>query len=186
MADPEPQDVTLFLRGMRSGDPASHHLLTDFVYPKLRRMAHAYFQNEKRERVLQPTALVNEAYLRLVGHQDHNWRNRAHFFGAASQLMHRILIEHARSRLADKRRGELVPLEEAFGVSEERSVALLTLDEGMTELARISPRQAQIVEMRFFGGLTVDEVAEALGLTPRTVDRHWAVARAWLRRYLKR
>jgi RNA polymerase sigma factor (TIGR02999 family) len=99
--------------------------------------------------------------------------------------MHRILIEHARARLAEKRSAELVPLDEALGLGEERSVELLTIDEGLGELCRISPRQAQIVELRFFGGLTVDEVAEALGVTPRTVDRHWAVARAWLRRYLK-
>ena len=186
MADLSAQDVTAFLRRMQAGDRTALDGLTELVYPQLRRMAHAYFRSENRERVLQPTALVNEAYLRLIGHQDQNWQNRAHFFGAAAQLMRHILIDQARARLANRRSGEHVPLDEALGVSAERSVDLINLEDGLQELARLSPQQAQIVEMRFFAGLTIDEVAEALNLPPRTVDRNWAVARAWLRRYLKR
>jgi RNA polymerase sigma-70 factor, ECF subfamily len=171
---------------MQSGDRAAINALMDLIYPELRRIARTYLRGDPRERILQPTALVNEVYLRLVGHREHNWRNRAHFFGAASQLMHRILIERARARLADKRKGEAVPLDDVLELSNERSVELLALEKALAELAKISPRQAQVVEMRYFGGLTVEEAAEALGVTSRTVDRDWATACAWLRRYLQR
>lgn len=156
----------------------------DLIYPELRRIARTCFRGESRERVLQPTALVNEAYLRLVRHRDHHWRDRVHFFGAAAQLMRRILIEGARTRLAGKRKGETVALEAALALSSQRSIALVALDDALTDLAAVCPRQAKIVEMRYFGGLTVEEAAGALSVTPRTVDRDWAVARAWLRRRL--
>ncbi len=186
MPDSQPGNVTVLLRQMQSGDGVALDRLMELVYPDLRRIARAHFREERRERLLQPTALVNEAYLRLVAHREHNWRNRAHFFGAAAQLMRRILIERARARMADKRAGgEPEPLDEALGLSDGRPLELLALDEALAELARISPRQAQVVEMRYFGGLTVEEAAEALGLTARTIDRDWAVARAWLRRCLK-
>jgi RNA polymerase sigma-70 factor, ECF subfamily len=157
----------------------------NLIYPDLRRIARAHLRREPRERILQPTALVNEAYLRLVAHREHTWQNRAHFFGAAAQVMRRILIERARARLAEKRNGSAVPLEAALELSNERSVELVAIDHALVELAAISPRQAQVVEMRYFGGLTIEETAEAMGLTPRTVNRDWAIARAWLRRYLK-
>jgi RNA polymerase sigma-70 factor, ECF subfamily len=178
-------DVTLLLRRIEAGDRAALDPLMELIYPELRRVAQSLFQNESRERILQPTALVNEAYLRLVAHQQHNWRNRAHFFGAAARVMHRILVERARARLAEKRNSECVSLDDALGLTTQRSVELLALEDALSELARISPRQASVVQLRYFGGLTVEEAAEALGVTPRTVDRDWAVARAWLRRYLK-
>jgi len=182
---PQTGDVTVLLRRMQSGDRAALDLLMDLIYPELRRIAEALFRNESRERILQPTALVNEACLRLLSHQQHEWRNRAHFFGAAARLMHRVLVECARARLAEKRSAECVSLDELLGLGSRRSVELLALEDALAELARISERQARVVELRFFGGLTVEETAEALGLTSRTVDRDWAVARAWLRRYLK-
>ena len=186
MPDSQSGNVTVLLRQMQSGDSGALDDLMNLVYPELQRIARTHFRNERRERMLEPTALVNEAYLRLVAHREHNWRDQAHFFAAAAKLMRRILIERARARVAEKRAGgEAAPLDEALGLSYGRPLELLAVDGALTELARISPRQAQVVEMRYFGGLTVEEAAEALGVTPRTVDRDWAVARAWLRRYLR-
>jgi RNA polymerase sigma factor (TIGR02999 family) len=185
MSEEQPGEVTLLLRRLQSGDRPALDRLMELIYPELRRIAHAYWRQEPRERVLQPTALVNEAYLRLVAQHEHNWRNRAHFFGAAAGLMRRILIERARARLAAKRTGEAVPLEDAWGLSSQRSVEILAIEDALSELTKVSPRQAQVVEMRYFGGLTVEESAEALNTTSRTVERDWAVARAWLRRYLE-
>jgi RNA polymerase sigma-70 factor (ECF subfamily) len=182
----EPGEVTALLRRIESGDRAALDLLMDLIYPELRRIAQSLFRKEAGERILQPTALVNEAYLRLLAHQQHRWENRAHFLGAAARAMHRILIERARARLAGKRSAERVPIDEALGLTSHRAAELVALEDGLAELARVSPRQARVIELRYFGGLTVEETAEALGLTPRTVDRDWAVARAWLRRYLKR
>jgi RNA polymerase sigma-70 factor, ECF subfamily len=178
-------DVTVLLRRIEAGDRGALGPLMDLIYPELRRIAQTLFRNEGRERILEPTALVNEAYLRLVGHQQLTWRNRAHFLGAAARTMRRILVERARARLADKRGAELLALDEVLGPTNQHSVELGALEDALVELAQVSPRQASVVEMRYFGGLTVGEAAEALGITPRTVDRDWAVARAWLRRYLK-
>jgi RNA polymerase sigma-70 factor, ECF subfamily len=178
-------EVTVLLRRIEAGDRAARDLLINLIYPELHRMAAALFQNEPRERVLQPTALVHEAWLRLAAHQRNNWRKRAHFLGAAARAMHRVLIESARARLAEKRSAETVSLDDALGLSNRRPPELMALEDALLELARISPRQAGIVELRYFGGLSIEETAEALGLTSRTVDRDWAVARAWLRRYLK-
>ena len=188
MGEVRPGHVTVLLRRMQSGDRAAIDLLADLIYPDLRRIARACFRSETHERILQPTALVHEAWLRLVAHPEQTWRNRAHFFGAAAQLMRRILVESARARLAAKRRGETVAPEEAeaLGLTRGRSVELLALNDALSELAAVSPRQAQVVEMRYFAGLTIEEAAEALDLNPRTVERDWAVARAWLRRHLKR
>lgn len=182
---PQTADVTALLRRIEAGDRSAFDLLMDLIYPEMRRIARTLFRNESRERVLQPTALVNEAYLRLLAHHRHNWRNRAHFLGAAARLMHRILVERARARLAEKRAAESIPLDEALGLPSPQPVEMLFLEDALRELAQISERQASVVELRYFGGLTVEETAEVLGLIPRTVDRDWAVARAWLRRYLK-
>jgi RNA polymerase sigma factor (TIGR02999 family) len=137
--------------------------------------------------VLQPTALVHEAYCRLIEHEHHNWENRAHFSAAAGRLMRRILIDHARAQNAEKRKGgrTAIPLEHAMALSEEPSTDLLDLDEPLSELEQLSPRQARVVELRYFTGLSVPEVARVLGVNPRSVDRDWATARAWLRGRLK-
>jgi len=177
-------DLTLLMRQIGSGDRAAMNRLMTLIYPELHRIASAYFRDDPGEGILQPTALVNEAYLRLVAHRNQNWENRSHFFGAAALAMSRILIERARARGTCKRSAELVALEEGLALGNGRSVELQTLDDALTELAKISPRQAQVVEMRFFGGLSIEEVAEAFGLTPRTIDRDWQCARAWLRRYM--
>lgn len=172
------------LREIRSGDTGLQARLMDRIYPELRRMARARLRRERKENVLQPTALVHEAYLRLMAHEQHNWRNRAHFFAAAARLMHRILIDDARYRRARKRDGQLVPLDQSMTADAAHPVDVLVLEEALEDLRKLSPRQHSVVEMRYFGGLTVEEAAEALGLDQRTVDRDWAVARAWLRRRL--
>jgi RNA polymerase sigma-70 factor (ECF subfamily) len=175
--------VTLLLRQLKSGDRTKFEQLLELVYPDLRRLAGHHFRAERPGHVLQPTALVNEAYLRLVAHEDQTWESRAHFFGAAAQLMRRILIEHARTVQAKKRGGRdgTIPLDGVDVPSTERPIDLLALDEALTNLEKVSPRQARIVELRYFAGMSVPEVAEAIGMDPRTVDRDWAVARAWLR-----
>jgi RNA polymerase sigma-70 factor, ECF subfamily len=161
--------------------------LVELIYPALRRMAVRQFRAERPGHALQATALVHEAYLRLVAHEEQTWEGRSHFFGAAAEIMRRILIDHARAGLADKRGGgqATVPLHETIAAAEGPSIDLLELDLALTELAKISPRQSRIVELRYFGGLSVPEVAEALGVNARTVDRDWAAAKAWLRRRLR-
>ena len=180
-------NVTVLLRQLRSGDESTRNLLADVIYPELRRIAGRQFRRERHEHQLQPTALVHEAYLRLAGNDAQNWESRAHFFGAAAASMRRILIDHARARTAEKRGGgQIAPdISPAIGMAGAPSIDVLALDLALTELARVSPRQARIVELRYFGGLTVPETAEALGINGRTVDRDWATARAWLRRRLR-
>jgi len=179
--------VTLLLRNFRPGNSSAASQLMELIYPELKKMAKGRLRNERSGHPLQPTALVHEAYLRLVEHEDHNWENRAHFYAAAANLMRRILIESARARNAEKREGErsVIPLDKALAVSEHESVDLLDLDQALSELEQLSPRQARVVELRYFAGLSVPEVAHALGMTPRSIDRDWATARAWLRGRLK-
>jgi RNA polymerase sigma factor (TIGR02999 family) len=158
------------------------------VYEELRRLAGHYMRRERPDHTLQTTALIHEAYLRLVEQRDTNWKNRAHFFAVAAQLMRRILVDHARACQTTKRGGEVefLSLEEhSIAFSEEKSRELIALDEALTRLAELSPRQSQIIELRFFGGLTVEETAEALQIAPRTVKRDWRVARAWLHREVR-
>jgi RNA polymerase sigma factor (TIGR02999 family) len=178
--------VTLLLRQLRSGDRSKLDQLLELAYPDLRRVAHHQFRAERFGHVLQPTALVNEAYLRIVAHKDQSWDSRAHFFGAAARLMRRILIEHARKVQALKRGGRdcFISLQDIDVPGSEPSIDFLALDEALTSLEKVSARQARIVEMRYFAGMSVPEVGEALGIDPRTVDRDWATARAWLRRRL--
>ena len=183
-----PAEITVLLRQMRSGERAAVDRAMEVLYPELRKLAYGQFQREGAARdLLQPTALVHEAYLRLVVQEDQNWQNRAHFFGAAARVMRRVLVDYARARGARKREGELsaVPLEEALAVSPERAKELLALDEALTRLEAISPRQARVVELHHFAGMSIEETAEAMGLNPRTVDRDWEAARRWLHRELR-
>jgi RNA polymerase sigma-70 factor (ECF subfamily) len=187
MATPPAGRVTLLLRELKSGDRAKLEQLLELVYPDLRRLAGHHFRAERPGHLLQPTALVNEAYLRLVAHDDQTWESRAHFFGAAARLMRRILIEHARVVHARKRGGRdgTIPLDGIDVPSTERPTDFLALDDALTALEKVSARQARIVELRYFAGMSVPEVAESIGVDPRTVDRDWAVARAWLRHRLQ-
>lgn len=178
-----PGEVTRLLREFQPGDGESASRLMELIYPELKKMARARFRHERRDHDLQPTALVHEAYMRLVRHEHHTWESRAHFFAASGNIMRRVLVEYARSRNAQKRQGgrSLIPLDESLPLTDEQSADLLDLDLALTELEQRSPRQARVVELRYFTGLSVPEVAAALGLNPRSVDRDWAAARAWLR-----
>jgi RNA polymerase sigma factor (TIGR02999 family) len=169
------------------GDRQSLDSLLPVVYQELRRLAAAYIRNEKPGQTLQPTALVHEAYLRLMKDRPERWQNRAHFCAIAAHSMRQILIERARARNAQKRWGDKarVTLDEALVHGGEQSIDLLALDSALERLAGLDPEQARIVELRFFGGLTVEETADELGVSPATVKRHWTVARAWLARELE-
>lgn len=186
--DPQsPKSVTVLLRAWGKGDEEARDKLLSLIYAELRRRAAARLRRERREHSLQPTALVHEAYLRLVG-QEVAWKNRAHFFGLASQMMRRILVDHARGRKRGKRAGgwTRVELDEAVAISEQRDVDLVLLDQALAELSELDPRHGRIVELRFFGGLTVEQTAEVLGVSEATVKRDWSLARTWLFRRLKR
>jgi RNA polymerase sigma factor (TIGR02999 family) len=151
------------------------------VYAELRRLAHRYMKRERPDQNLQTTALVNEAYLRLVDYKRMHWQDRAHFFAVSAQLMRRILVDHARRQNLKRGAGvQRLSLQEAAMVGGERSADLVALDDAMTELARLDPRKVQVVEMRFFGGLSVDETAEVLKVSPVTVRRDWSTAKVWL------
>jgi RNA polymerase sigma-70 factor (ECF subfamily) len=187
MPEPIHGDVTTLLREVNAGQQDAFARLMAVVYPQLRLLARSHFRHERSGHVLQPTAVVNEAYLRLVAHEDHNWQNRAHFFGAASQLMRRILVDHARAQHAQKRDGGQIAmsLDQDIAAVEDDVVDVIALDEALDALERLSVRQAQVVQLRYFGGLTVPEIAATLRTTARTVDRDWATARAWLRLRLR-
>jgi RNA polymerase sigma factor (TIGR02999 family) len=176
-------DVSGLLRAWSDGDRGAFDRLTPIVYEELRRLARRYMRGERPGHSLQTTALVNEAYLRLVDYKGMQWQNRAHFFAVSAQLMRRILVEHAR-RHNLKRGGGLqhVSLEEAAMVGGERTADLVALDDAMNALARLDPRKVQVVEMRFFGGLSVEETAEVLKVSSITVMRDWSTAKAWLYR----
>jgi RNA polymerase sigma factor (TIGR02999 family) len=156
--------------------------LTPLVYQELHRLARSCMARERPDHILQPTALVNEAYVRLINWQAGRWQDRAHFFGMAAQLMRRILVDFARARDAEKRRAlaVAVPLDEADASSVEKSADLVALDVALTRLSALHPRHGRVVELRFFGGLTLEEVAEVLGVSMGTVRRDWSLARAWL------
>jgi RNA polymerase sigma-70 factor, ECF subfamily len=174
-------------RGKPHGDRPSLDTLLPIVYQELRRLAASYLRREQPGQTLQPTALVHEAYLRLLKDDPERWQNRAHFCAIAAHSMRQILIERARARGALKRGGRRprVTLDEALVAGGERSIDLVALDEALERLAAFDPEQARLVELRFFGGLTVEETAEALEISPATVKRHWTVARAWLARELE-
>jgi len=184
-----PEVVTQLLNDWSKGDQDALNQLMPLVYAELRRLAASYLSRERSDHTLQPTALVNEAYLRLIDQNGVAWENRAQFFGIAAQMMRRILVNHARDRHADKRGGpELlrVSLDDAISFFEERDVNLVALDEALTRLEEMDQRQSQIVELRFFGGLTIEEVAAQLHTSPATVKREWATAKLWLQRELSR
>ena len=183
MARESPGDVTRLLNRLQKGDRKAESLLIPLVYDELRRLASAYMRRERPDHTLQSTALVHEAYIRLSDQRNVSWQNRAHFFAVAARLMRRVLVDHARARLARKRgsRPDLIPLDKAFAFTPERSNELLVLDEVLNRLGEKDPRTLQVVELRFFGGLTVDQAAEAMGISPRTVKREWNFGRAWLR-----
>jgi RNA polymerase sigma factor (TIGR02999 family) len=180
------QDVTQLLVEWRGGDAGALERLYPLIQPELHRLAHHYMRRERAGHTLQTTAILNEAYLRLVDNPTPRWQDRTHFVAAASRLMRRIMVDHARERRSLKRGGGAlkVTLDEAALVSEARSDELLALDEALEGLAAQDARKSQIVELRYFGGLTVEETAEFLELSPRTVEREWTMAKAWLFRAL--
>lgn len=177
-------EITLLLQKMGGGDSQAFEKLLPLVLPELRALARHYLSGERPGHTLQPTALVNEAYLRLVSDQARNWRSRAHFVGVTAGIMRRILIDHARRRQALKRGTPLAPIEisdEREGLSAKEAEELIALDAALNRLEVMNPRHRQVVELRFFGGLSVEETAEVLSVSPITVKRDWRVARAWLK-----
>lgn len=180
--------LTGLLFEWQQGDEAALDKLTPLVYDELRRMAHRYMQRERDGHTLQTTALVNEAYLRLAGQQKIEWQSRAHFFAVTAQVMRHILIDHARRRRYAKRGGDAphVALDEAAGMSEQRAAELIALDDALDELAKLDPRKSRVVELRYFGGLSMEEAAEVLEVSLMTVRRDWRVAKAWLYKAVSR
>ncbi len=176
------QDVTGLLLEWQEGDETALDKLTPLVYDELRRIAHRYMRQERDGHTLQTTALVNEAYVRLAGGQRIEWQNRAHFYGVVAQVMRHVLIDHARRRRYAKRGGdaEQVSLEDVAGMSDVRAAELVALDEALNELARLDPRKARVVELRYFGGLSLEETADVLEVSVMTVRRDWRAAKAWL------
>ena len=181
------RDVTRLLVEWGDGDEAALARLMPLVYDELRRLARHYMRRERPGHTIQPTALVNEAYLRLVGQTNIRWQNRAHFFGIAAGVMRRVLCDHARARLADKRGGGAVrvSLVEAEARPDEQATDALALDEALGGLAEVDPRKARVVELRYFGGLSVEETAEVLKVSRSTVLHDWNMARAWLYQQMK-
>jgi RNA polymerase sigma factor (TIGR02999 family) len=179
-------EVTQLLLAWGQGDQAALDKLLPLVYDELHRMAERYMRRQNPDHTLQTTALINEAYLKLVGQPEQRWQNRAHFFGVAAQAMRHILVDYARARRSAKREGErqAVSFDEAAVASLERAAEIVALDEALQSLAAFDPRKSQVVELRFFGGLSVEEVAEVLKVSPKTVKRDWQVARMWLLREL--
>jgi RNA polymerase sigma-70 factor (ECF subfamily) len=175
-------DVTSLLSELTRGNREAGEKLVPLVYGELKRLARGYMRRERSDHTLQTTALVNEAYLKLVRQQAVNWQSRSHFFGIAAQVMRRILIDHARGHLRKKRGGtqEVLSLNEDLVFCPERSEELLRLDDALERLSKLDARQSHIVELRFFGGLSVEETAEFLSISPKTVKRDWSVAKAWL------
>lgn len=176
------EDVSQLLQNLKRGDPAAEAKLISVVYDELRGLAAHYMRRERPDHTLQATALVHEAFLRLTEHRNVSWQGKGHFFGVAAHIMRRILIDHARGRLRAKRGGggQKVSLDEGLLLTEARSAELLALNNAIDRLAKLDPRQARIVELRFFGGLSVEETAEVVGISPKTVKRDWSFARAWL------
>jgi RNA polymerase sigma-70 factor (ECF subfamily) len=182
-------DVSKLLRAWSDGDQSALNGLTPIVYEELRRLAHHYMERERPGHTLQTTALVNEAYMRLVDYKRMQWQDRAHFFAVAAQVMRRILVDHARSHNIKRGAGvQHVALDDVAVVSGDRTgdpgVDLVALDDALNALARLDPRKVQIIEMRFFGGLSVEETAEVLKVSPATVRRDWSIAKFWLYREL--
>ena len=178
-------DVTRLLHEVQQGAPGASDKLAGMVYRELHDLAVHYMRGERSDHTLQPTALVHDAYLRLIDQRHVSWQNRAHFYGIAAQAMRRILVDHARRKHSAKRDGgERVTLDESVVDAADKSIDLLALDDALQQLAALDARQAQVVELRFFGGLNIEECAEALGVSVATVNRDWTMARAFLRRQM--
>ncbi|HMO80037.1 MAG TPA: sigma-70 family RNA polymerase sigma factor [Pyrinomonadaceae bacterium] len=176
-------EITAMLIELTEGNQEVVDRILPFIYDELRRLAGSYLRRERPDHTLQPTALVHEAYMKLIDQKKVQWQNRAHFFGIAAQVMRRLLMDHARKHLANKRGGdaEVLPLEEEIlVVSHDRSAELLALDDALERLSEIDPPKARVVELRYFGGLSIEETAEVLGVSVPTVNRHWKMAKAWL------
>jgi RNA polymerase sigma factor (TIGR02999 family) len=186
MDAPSRHTVTRLLQDVSAGQGDALDALLPLVYAEMRRRAASFLRRERRNHTLQATALVNEAYLRLVDQQQVRWQNRAHFFAIAAQAMRRILVDHARRRHRAKREGVIVPLDDVEPPAASRGVDLLALDEALDRLASRDRQQSRIVELRYFGGLSIEETAEVLGVSPATVKRDWAMARAWLHEQMRR
>ena len=179
----EPEDITQLLHRFQAGDVDAQSLLIDAVHDELRVIAARYMRREKGDHTLQTTALVNEAYLKLVNLKIANWQDRAHFYAVAARVMRRILVDHARKHIAGKRGGgiEMLPLNEAIVFTPGRSSQIVQLDDALSRLSQTDERAAKVIELRFFGGLSVEETSEVLGISPRTVKREFMFARTWLR-----
>lgn len=184
----EPQkDVTVLLNAVSAGDEAAPGRLLELVYEDLRRLAAAYMKNERGDHTLQSTALVHEAFIRLVDWKNVSWQNRAQFFAVAAEVMRKVLIDHARQKKAHKRDGgQKILLDEAVSFSAQKELDLLALEEVLAALEKIDQRQAKIVELRFFGGLSIEETAHVLKISETTVRREWTFAKAWFQRELTR
>jgi RNA polymerase sigma-70 factor (ECF subfamily) len=183
--EPEASDVSTLLRAWSDGDQSALKGLTPIVYDELHRLAHRYLERERSGHSLQTTALVNEAYIRLVDYKRMQWQNRAHFLAVSAQVMRRILVDHARGHNVKRGAGvQHVSLDEGAVVGGDQASDLVALDDAMNALARLDPRKVQIIEMRFFGGLSVEETAEVLKVSPATVRRDWSIAKFWLYREL--
>ena len=181
-------DVTILLNRIGEGDGKAPEELLPLVYGELRKLAHSYLQNERADHTLQATALVHEAYIRLVDWEKVSWQNRAHFFAVAANVMRKILVDHAREKRAQKRDfGQKLSLDEAISFPNQNTceVDLIALDDALEKLAKFDKTQSKIVELRFFGGLTIEETAHALKISPATVKREWTVAKTWLFREIK-
>lgn len=187
VSESSPQPVSALLMKWRAGDQGALQALIPLVYQELRRIAQHHLQQERPDHTLQSTALVHEAYLRLMRQGPAEVANRAHFLAVASQLMRQILVDHARGHRAAKRDGGFkLELNDAMGAQKPQNMDLVALDDALNELAKLDPQQTRIVELRFFGGLSIEETAEIVGISPTTVKREWATARAWLRREVRR
>ena len=186
MATRPPEGITQLLERWSQGDQEARDQLMPLVYDELRRLAGAYLRRERQEHTLQPTALVNEAYLKLIGQNSIRWQNRAQFYGVAAQLMRRILVDHARAHHASKRGGDRynVSLKNIGAFGAQPDTDLLALHDVLTRLAEVDAEQSRLVELRFFGGLTIEETAEVMGVSHATVEREWKLAKAWLKREL--
>ncbi len=181
-----PGDITVLLLAWHGGDESARSLLTEAVYDELRRVAQRHLRRERPDHSLTPTALVHEAYLKLIDQQRVDWRNRAQFFAIAARMMRRVLVDHARARATAKRAADLtISLNDVDASTAPLDVDILAIDAALDELASVDDRQSQLIELRFFAGLTVEETATALGVAPITVKRDWALARAWLFRALQ-
>ena len=188
MSESANQDITAILQDWSNGKREALDELLPLVYDELRRQAARYLRRERADHTLQTTALIHEAYLKLIDQKNVKWQNRAHFFAIAAQAMRRILVDYARTKKREKRGGDAqkVSLEEATMIAvEEKSVDLLALDEALLRLAKVDEQKVRLVELRYFSGLSVEETALVLGISPKTVEKHWTLTRAWLHRELK-